>query len=50
MPARRAPPADQRWYYTELARVLSDAHDGPTVRELRRVVDQLVIEIDATAP
>jgi len=45
-----APPADQRWYYTELARVLSATHDGPTVRELRRVVDQLVIEIDATAP
>jgi len=43
-----APPADQRWYYTELARVLSAAHEGPTVRELRRVVDQLVAEIDAT--
>ncbi len=42
-----APSADQRWYYTELARVLSVAHDGPTVRELRRVVDQLVLEIDA---
>lgn len=43
-----APPGDQRWYYTELARVLTAAHDGPTVRELRRVVDHLVIEIDAT--
>lgn len=45
-----APAADQRWYYSELARVLSAAHDGPTVRELRRVVDQLVAEIDATTP
>ena len=43
-----APADDQRWYYTELARVLSTAHDGPTVRELQRVVDALVLEIDAT--
>lgn len=44
-----APAADQRWYYTELVRVLSAAHDGPTVRELRRVVDDLVAEIPADA-
>ena len=42
-----APAADQRWYYTELVRVIGDAHDGPTVRELRRVVADLVAEIDA---
>jgi len=42
-----APPADQRWYYTELARVLSAAHEGPTVRELQRVVDELAAAIDA---
>ncbi|MFA5882666.1 MAG: HD domain-containing protein [Acidimicrobiia bacterium] len=42
-----APVEDQRWYYTELARVLTTAHDGPTVRELQRVVDALVAEIDA---
>jgi (p)ppGpp synthase/HD superfamily hydrolase len=35
---------DELWYYTELVRVLSAAHDGPTVRELRRVVDELVAE------
>jgi (p)ppGpp synthase/HD superfamily hydrolase len=40
---------DQRWYYTELARVLSATHDGPIVRELQRVVDDLVAEIGATA-
>ena len=38
---------DQMWYYTELVRVLSDAHDGPTVRELQRVVAELVAEVDA---
>ena len=42
-----APPSDQRWYYTELARVLSAAHEGPTVRELQRVVDELAAAIDA---
>jgi len=42
-----APPSDQRWYYSELARVLSSTHDGPTVRELQRVVADLVAEIDA---
>jgi (p)ppGpp synthase/HD superfamily hydrolase len=39
---------DELWYYTELVRVLCDAHDGPTVRELRRVVDELVAEVDAS--
>ena len=43
-----APIADHVWYYTELVRVLSDAHDGPTVRELQRVVDDLVAEVDAS--
>src|SRR5262249_30630970 len=43
-----APVADHVWYYTELVRVLSDAHDGPTVRELQRVVADLVAEADAT--
>lgn len=38
---------DQRWYYTELVRLLSAKHDGPTVRELQRVVATLVAEIDA---
>jgi (p)ppGpp synthase/HD superfamily hydrolase len=32
---------DELWYYKELVRVLSAAHDGPTVRELRRVVGDL---------
>jgi (p)ppGpp synthase/HD superfamily hydrolase len=35
---------DELWYYQELVRVLSAAHDGPTVRELRRVVDDLLVE------
>jgi len=43
-----APVEDQRWYYAELVRVLSAAHDGPTVRELRRVVDELTAAIDAS--
>ena len=42
-----APAEDQRWYYTELVRLLSARHDGPTVRELQRVVAELVAEIDA---
>jgi hypothetical protein len=42
-----APVGDQRWYYTELVRVLSAAHDGPTVRELRRVVAELTAAMDA---
>ena len=44
-----APAEDQRWYYSELARVLSAAHEGPTVRELQRVVDDLAAEIDASS-
>jgi len=44
-----APVDDHVWYYTELVRVLSDAHDGPTVRELQRVVDELVAEVGASA-
>jgi len=32
---------DELWYYEQLVRVLSASHDGPTVRELRRVVDEL---------
>jgi hypothetical protein len=44
-----APVDDHVWYYTELVRVLSDAHDGPTVRELQRVVDELVVEAGASA-
>jgi len=43
-----APVTDHIWYYTELVRVLSDAHDGPTVRELQRVVADLVAEVDAS--
>jgi (p)ppGpp synthase/HD superfamily hydrolase len=35
---------DELWYYQELVRVLSAAHDGPTVRELQRVVDDLLAE------
>lgn len=42
--------ADQRWYYTELVGVISAAHAGPTTRELRRVVGDLVAEIDASEP
>jgi len=41
-----APPDDQRWYYGELVRVLSAAHDGPTVHELERVVAELSAEVD----
>jgi len=38
--------ADQRWYYTEVARVLRERHDSVLTRELGRVVDELVVEID----
>ena len=41
--------ADELWYYQELVRILSAAHDGPTVRELQRVVAELVAEADASA-
>ena len=45
-----APVEDHVWYYTELVRVLSNAHDGPTVRELQRVVADLVTEAETTSP
>jgi (p)ppGpp synthase/HD superfamily hydrolase len=44
-----APVSDHVWYYTELVRILSHTHEGPTVRELRRVVDDLVAEAGATS-
>ena len=38
---------EQRWYYSELSRVLGARHpDSVVTLELRRVVDQLVAEID----
>lgn len=37
--------ADQRWYYEQLAAVLTEKHDSVVTRELRRVVDELVAEI-----
>ena len=38
---------EQRWYYGELARVLGARHpDSVVTLELRRVVDELVAEID----
>ncbi len=40
-----AGPADQRWYYDEVSRVLGERHDGVTTRELRRVVEALVAEM-----
>jgi (p)ppGpp synthase/HD superfamily hydrolase len=36
---------DELWYYEKLVGVLSEAHDGPTVRELQRVVAELVAEV-----
>ncbi len=38
--------AEQRWYYTEVARVLAERHDSVLTRELGRVVTELVAEID----
>jgi (p)ppGpp synthase/HD superfamily hydrolase len=40
-----AGPEDQRWYYEEVSRVLSDRHDGVTTRELHRVVEALVAQM-----
>jgi len=37
--------AEQRWYYEQLAAVLCAKHDSVVTRELRRVVDELVVEI-----
>jgi (p)ppGpp synthase/HD superfamily hydrolase len=42
--------AEQRWYYEQLAGVLEAKHDSVVTRELRRVVDELVTEIDSEAP
>ena len=41
---------EQRWYYTELARILAARHDSVVTRELRRVVDELTALIDGSAP
>jgi len=41
-----APADEQRWYYAEVARILSARHDSVLTRELRRVVDELVETID----
>lgn len=40
---------EQRWYYEQLAGVLEAKHDSVVTRELRRVVDELVAEIDSVA-
>jgi len=40
---------EQRWYYEQLAAVLEAKHDSVVTRELRRVVDDLVVEIDGEA-
>ena len=37
---------EQRWYYSELARILAARHDSVVTRELRRVVDELIETID----
>lgn len=37
---------DQRWYYNELARVLTARHDSTVTRELARVVAELTARID----
>lgn len=42
--------AEQRWYYEQLADVLEAKHDSVVTRELRRVVDELVTEIDSESP
>jgi (p)ppGpp synthase/HD superfamily hydrolase len=40
-------PADfQRWYYSEVARILRSRHDSVLTRELGRVVGELTAEID----
>lgn len=41
---------EQRWYYDRLAAVLGARHDSVVTRELCRVVDELVSEIDSEAP
>ena len=43
-------PADaQRWYYSEVARILRVRHDSVLTRELGRVVGELTAEIDRRA-
>jgi (p)ppGpp synthase/HD superfamily hydrolase len=43
-------PADaQRWYYSEVARILGARHDSVLTRELGRVVGELTAEIDRGA-
>ena len=43
-------PADfQRWYYSEVARILHSRHDSVLTRELGRVVGELTAEIDRGA-
>jgi (p)ppGpp synthase/HD superfamily hydrolase len=43
-------PADaQRWYYSEVARILRARHDSVLTRELGRVVGELTAEIDRRA-
>ncbi len=41
--------AEQRWYYTRIAELLPDRHDSVVTRELRRVIAELVAEIDRSA-
>jgi len=41
---------DQRWYYAELGRILEEKHpDSVVTHELRRVVDELLDQIDGAA-
>lgn len=44
-----APASEQRWYYSEVARILRERHDSVLTRELGRVVDELTAEIDRRA-
>jgi (p)ppGpp synthase/HD superfamily hydrolase len=44
-----APVDAQRWYYSEVARILRARHDSVLTRELGRVVGELTAEIDRRA-
>jgi (p)ppGpp synthase/HD superfamily hydrolase len=44
-----APVDAQRWYYSEVARILRARHDSVLTRELGRVVGELTAEIDRGA-
>lgn len=44
-----APVDAQRWYYSEVARILQARHDSVLTRELGRVVGELTAEIDRGA-